>query len=181
MSSEKSAEESDLFAQGTFSRSKTYGLRIRAQYGLLGASWNSLSLLLNRKSTYIFKEIMVVTGRNAQFNIKATPETIARFTALADQNGWVFGEALDRALDALESLPSAGSSIARRGAGQKLADPVILIVQSRQKPDPLAARRFASPCDVPAGPCRWAHEAPKLVAGNSDRKFVEQRELPTSQ
>jgi hypothetical protein len=46
------------------------------------------------------------TGRNVQFNIKATPETIARFTALADQNGWVFGEALDRALDALEkSLP----------------------------------------------------------------------------
>jgi hypothetical protein len=47
------------------------------------------------------------TGRNVQFNIKATPETIARFTALADQNGWVFGEALDRALDALEkSLPA---------------------------------------------------------------------------
>ncbi len=42
------------------------------------------------------------TGRNVQFNIKATPETIARFTALADQNGWVFGEMLDRALDALE-------------------------------------------------------------------------------
>jgi len=42
------------------------------------------------------------TGRNVQFNIKATPETIARFTALADRQGWVFGEALDRALDALE-------------------------------------------------------------------------------
>jgi hypothetical protein len=42
------------------------------------------------------------TGRNVQFNIKATPETIARFTALADQQGWVFGEMLDRALDALE-------------------------------------------------------------------------------
>ena len=42
------------------------------------------------------------TGRNVQFNIKATPETIARFTAIADQRGWVFGEALDRALDALE-------------------------------------------------------------------------------
>jgi hypothetical protein len=42
------------------------------------------------------------TGRNVQFNIKATPETIARFTAVADQNGWVFGEALERALDALE-------------------------------------------------------------------------------
>lgn len=46
------------------------------------------------------------TGRNVQFNIKATPETIARFTALSDQNSWVFGETLDRALDALEkTLP----------------------------------------------------------------------------
>lgn len=44
------------------------------------------------------------TGRNVQFNIKATPETIARFTALADKNGWVFGETLDRALDALERV-----------------------------------------------------------------------------
>ena len=47
------------------------------------------------------------TGRNVQFNIKATPETIARFTALADKNGWVFGETLDRALDALEQMSSA--------------------------------------------------------------------------
>ncbi len=46
------------------------------------------------------------TGRNVQFNIKATPETIARFTALADKNGWVFGETLDRALDALEQVSS---------------------------------------------------------------------------
>jgi len=42
------------------------------------------------------------TGRNVQFNIKATPETITRFTELADKQGWVFGETLDRALDALE-------------------------------------------------------------------------------
>jgi hypothetical protein len=42
------------------------------------------------------------TGRNVQFNIKATPETIARFTALADKHGWVFGEVLEHALDALE-------------------------------------------------------------------------------
>jgi hypothetical protein len=49
------------------------------------------------------------TGRNVQFNIKATPETIARFTAIADRHGWVFGEALDRALDALEkSFPEKG-------------------------------------------------------------------------
>jgi hypothetical protein len=42
------------------------------------------------------------TGRNAQFNIKATPETISRFTALADKNKLVLGELLDRALDAFE-------------------------------------------------------------------------------
>lgn len=42
------------------------------------------------------------TGRNVQFNIKATQETIDRFTALADANGWVFGETLERAVDALE-------------------------------------------------------------------------------
>ena len=42
------------------------------------------------------------TGRNVQFNIKATPETIARFTALADREGLVFGELLERALDAFE-------------------------------------------------------------------------------
>jgi len=49
------------------------------------------------------------TGRNVQFNIKATPETIARFTAIADKNGWVFGETLDRALDALERLTATKS------------------------------------------------------------------------
>jgi hypothetical protein len=47
------------------------------------------------------------TGRNVQFNIKATRETIARFTAIADKNGWVFGEVLERALDALEQVASA--------------------------------------------------------------------------
>ena len=39
------------------------------------------------------------TGRNVQFNIKATAETIARFTALADQRGVAFGELLDQLLD----------------------------------------------------------------------------------
>jgi len=36
------------------------------------------------------------TGRNVQFNIKATAETIARFTALADKRGLAFGELLDQ-------------------------------------------------------------------------------------
>ena len=36
------------------------------------------------------------TGRNVQFNIKATAETIARFTALADKRGVPFGELLEQ-------------------------------------------------------------------------------------
>ena len=50
------------------------------------------------------------TGRNVQFNIKATPETIARFTSLADKHGLVFGELLDRALDAFDR---AGGNLRR--------------------------------------------------------------------
>jgi hypothetical protein len=42
------------------------------------------------------------TGRSVQFNIKATPEVIERFIAIADRQGWVFGEALGHAVDALE-------------------------------------------------------------------------------
>jgi hypothetical protein len=42
------------------------------------------------------------TGRNIQFNIKATQETIDRFTALSDKHGWVFGETLAQAIEALE-------------------------------------------------------------------------------
>lgn len=44
------------------------------------------------------------TGRNVQLNIKVTSETVARFTAVADKHGLVFGELLDRALDAFEQL-----------------------------------------------------------------------------
>lgn len=42
------------------------------------------------------------TGRSVQFNIKATQEAIDRFVRLSDQEGWVFGETLEHALDALE-------------------------------------------------------------------------------
>lgn len=38
------------------------------------------------------------TGRNAQLNLKAKAETIAEFTAIADAQGWVFGEALEHAV-----------------------------------------------------------------------------------
>ena len=42
------------------------------------------------------------TGRNAQFNIKARPETIAAFTAVADARGWGLGETLEHAVALLE-------------------------------------------------------------------------------
>jgi hypothetical protein len=42
------------------------------------------------------------TGRNAQFNIKADPAVIERFTVMADKQGWVFGEAFEHAVELLE-------------------------------------------------------------------------------
>jgi len=42
------------------------------------------------------------TGRNAQFNIKAKPETIEAFCAVADGQGWGLGETLEYAVALLE-------------------------------------------------------------------------------
>lgn len=42
------------------------------------------------------------TGRNTQFNIKAKPETIAAFCAVADAQGWGLGETLEYAVELLE-------------------------------------------------------------------------------
>lgn len=42
------------------------------------------------------------TGRNAQFNLKARPETIAAFCNVADNQGWGLGETLERAVELLE-------------------------------------------------------------------------------
>jgi|ERR1022692_2062830 hypothetical protein len=42
------------------------------------------------------------TGRNIQLNIKARAETIERFYAIADREGWVLGETFERAIAALE-------------------------------------------------------------------------------
>ncbi len=47
------------------------------------------------------------TGRNVQFNIKTTAETIARFTALADKRGLAFGELLDELVETAETTSSA--------------------------------------------------------------------------
>ena len=42
------------------------------------------------------------TGRNMQLNIKATQDTVDLFYRLSDAQGWVLGETLERALEALE-------------------------------------------------------------------------------
>lgn len=42
------------------------------------------------------------TGRNAQFNLKARPETIEAYCAIADAQGWGLGETLEYAVALLE-------------------------------------------------------------------------------
>jgi hypothetical protein len=42
------------------------------------------------------------TGRNVQFNVKASQETVDAFYAISDRKGWVLGETLEHALAALE-------------------------------------------------------------------------------
>lgn len=43
------------------------------------------------------------TGRNAQFNLKAKPETIEAYCAIADRMGWGLGETLEKAVELLEN------------------------------------------------------------------------------
>jgi hypothetical protein len=42
------------------------------------------------------------TGRNIHLNIKVRPDTHASFYQIADEQGWVLGETLERAVDALK-------------------------------------------------------------------------------
>jgi hypothetical protein len=42
------------------------------------------------------------TGRNVQFNVKASHETVAAFYEISDRNDWVLGETLEKALAALQ-------------------------------------------------------------------------------
>jgi len=42
------------------------------------------------------------TGRNVQLNIKANRTTVETFYRIADQQGWVLGETLERALEVLD-------------------------------------------------------------------------------
>jgi hypothetical protein len=42
------------------------------------------------------------TGRNVQLNVKAAQETVDTFYAITEQQNWVLGETLERALAALQ-------------------------------------------------------------------------------
>lgn len=48
------------------------------------------------------------TGRNTQFNIKGDPGVIDEFYGIADAQGWVLGETLERAVRALQNQIAAG-------------------------------------------------------------------------
>ncbi len=42
------------------------------------------------------------TGRTMQLNVRTTPDTFNAFYAIADQQGWLVGETVERALAALQ-------------------------------------------------------------------------------
>ncbi len=48
------------------------------------------------------------TGRNRQLNLKVTEAALQRFYALADREGWVLGEAFEKAVNALAAQISGG-------------------------------------------------------------------------
>ena len=49
-----------------------------------------------------------VTGRNAQINLKARPDTIEAFSAIADRHDWSKALTFERAVAALEQLLAEG-------------------------------------------------------------------------
>jgi hypothetical protein len=55
------------------------------------------------------------TGRNQQFNAKATPETIQRFYKAADDRRVPLGELLKQALDSLDALDELSKLANARG------------------------------------------------------------------
>jgi hypothetical protein len=59
------------------------------------------------------------TGRNTQFNIKADPDVIEEFYRIADAQGWVLGETLERAVKALENEIGAREKSERAPAQTK--------------------------------------------------------------
>ena len=49
------------------------------------------------------------TGRTMQFNARTTPATVDAYYAIADQQGWLVGETVERALAALQRELAAKS------------------------------------------------------------------------
>jgi hypothetical protein len=54
------------------------------------------------------KRRVYTTGRNRQFNIKATTETVERFYKMADEREVTLCQLLEQALDALDTLGTPG-------------------------------------------------------------------------
>jgi len=61
------------------------------------------------------------TGRNAQFNVKTRPETIATLYAIADGHGWGVGETFEHAVALLERAYGLGGAHADGGAERSAA------------------------------------------------------------
>jgi hypothetical protein len=59
------------------------------------------------------------TGRNVQLNIKARPEAIDAFYALADREGWVLGEAFEHAVEALERALASKNEASGEGGSRR--------------------------------------------------------------
>jgi len=62
------------------------------------------------------KRRVYTTGRNRQFNIKATAATVDRFYKMADERRVPLCELLERALDALKSAGVAGGRTSARSS-----------------------------------------------------------------
>jgi hypothetical protein len=48
------------------------------------------------------------TGRNAQLNIRMTPQAVDRFVAISDRHDWIFSTTLDVMMDIFEAAERSG-------------------------------------------------------------------------
>lgn len=82
-------EDSNLVAEASGFKSREP--KARKSSSLMGAGQGGVTPPRRRR-----------TGRNAQFNLKAKPETIEAYCFIADQQGWGLGETLERAVELLQ-------------------------------------------------------------------------------